>query len=134
MKKHFLSLTLAVLLFFGSSNIFAFATLTAPSGGDPIVFNINVNNVDVFLNGVKVGRKKGIGFRLLVPRDGQEKIVTFKKAGYMEETIRLTTATTLMFWGNIITGGTLGSSTDSIFTKNSMEYSPNMYFIDMQKS
>ncbi len=131
MKKALL--ILAVLLGLGSSS-YGFATLvSAIKGGDTISFNSNLTDVDVYINDQMVGKIMNSGFSYKVKRDGAPKIFVFKKPGYKNVSITLTTSFDNMFWGNLLIGGSLGSSTDSWFTNNSQEYTPNQFFIQMEK-
>jgi hypothetical protein len=131
MKKYLVLIMMICIL--SASTAFGFATLTAPQGGDTVVFDANVNNVKVYLNGKLIGEKRNNSFVYKFRRVKEDQVLTFKKAGYDDEQIILTKTTTPMFWGNVLIGGTLGSSTDSIFTKNSMEYSPGQYYIELRK-
>jgi len=126
-------MVLAGLMFFQSANAFAFATLTAPKGGDQVTFDTNVSNVSIYLNGTKIGERRNNSFTVRFKRDGVEKRITFKKEGYQDETIVLKKSMANTFWGNFLVGGVLGSSTDSISTKNYMEYSPDHYFVELSK-
>jgi hypothetical protein len=56
--------------------------------------------------------------------------VLFKKEGYQDQQATLHTKVTGWFWGNIITGGLLGSGTDAI-SGAMWEYSPDKYFVTM---
>lgn len=132
MKKSLVLLLVGVFCLM-SANVFAFATITAPQGGDTIILDTNVNDVDVYMNGVLVGRKGTNSFVYKAVRNGEDKVITFKKEGYQDESVTLQKSMTPMFWGNLLIGGTLGSSTDSIFTKNSTMYSPGQYFVKMRK-
>ncbi len=116
-----------------STNLFGFATLTAPQGGDSIRFDTNIGDVDIYLNGVIVGKKDANSFVYKLKRTGEDQIFIFKKDGYKDATVTVTRALAPTFWLNVIIGGLLGSSTDSIFTKNSMEYSPNQYYVQLNK-
>ena len=130
MKKILLLLTIFVGL---NTSAFGFATLaTTFKGGDEITFNSNINNVEVKLNGNTVGELNGT-FSYKVKRDGQIKVFTFTKAGYKTQKVTLTTSFDNLFWGNLIFGGSIGSSVDSWFTNNSQQYSPNQYFINLKK-
>lgn len=133
MKKYILFALFAGITLFNSANVFAFATLTAPRGGDQVTFDTNVSNVEIFLNDVKIGERRNNSFTVRFKRDGVEKRLTFKKEGYQDETIVLKKSLTNTFWGNFLIGGSFGSSTDSISTKNYMEYSPDHYFVEMSK-
>ena len=56
--------------------------------------------------------------------------VTVKKEGFYPKTITLATQTETAFWGNILTGGVLGSSTDS--GSGAMhKYSPATFQVDL---
>ena len=131
MKKVLVVLALLVGI---HSTAFGFATIVQSiKGGDSISFNSNTQDVDVYLNSQLVGKYTNGSFAYKVKRDGQPKVFTFKKAGYKDVTITLTTSFDNMFWGNLFIGGSLGSSTDSWFTSNSQEYSPNQFFVQMEK-
>ncbi len=124
---------LAVLVFSLSASLFGFATLTAPQGGDPIQFSANIADVDVYLNNQLVGKLGALPFTYKVKREEESKVFTFTKDGYKDSTVVLTKSPVSIFWLNFIIGGVWGSSTDSLSTKNNMEYSPNQYFIQMKK-
>jgi len=133
MKKCLLMLLVLFALGCFSTDVLAFATITAPSGGDRVVFDSNVNDVKIFMNGYQIGTKRDGPFSYQFKRESETKIITFKKVGYQDESIELGRSLTGMFWGNLLIGGTVGSSTDLSTTNNGMEYSPNQYFIDMRK-
>lgn len=117
-----------------STSAFGFATVvTAVKGGDNITFNSNVTDVQIYLNNQLVGSIKGNSFIYKLKRDGESKSFTFKKAGYKDVSLVVSTSLDPLFWGNIVIGGSLGSSTDSIFTKNAYEYSPNQFYVNMEK-
>jgi hypothetical protein len=128
---------LLALMILGSvhSAAFGFATVvTTIKGGDEIAFTSNLQDMDVYLNNQQIGKYMNGAFSYKVKRDGKPKVFTFKKAGYKETSVTLSTSFDNMFWGNMIIGGSLGSSTDSWFTNNSQEYSPNQFFIQMEKA
>jgi len=62
--------------------------------------------------------------------DYQNATVVFKKEGYTDQYATLHTKTTGWFWGNIIFGGLLGSTTDSS-TGAMLEYDPAKFFVTM---
>ena len=64
----------------------------------------------------------------------QEKVFTFSKAGYKTQKVTLTTSFDNLFWGNLLFGGSIGSSVDSWFTNNAQEYSPNQFYVSMEKN
>lgn len=57
--------------------------------------------------------------------------VEFKKDGYQPITMRLTTHLDSWFWGNIVLGGFIGSTTDGI-SGAVHEYSPSQYYVTLQ--
>jgi len=131
MKKVLVLLSLTGFL---SLNSFGFATiLHSITGGDAIRFNSNVDNVAVYIDGQPVGKIKDGSLVYKISRDGMNKQVRFQKSGYKTEEVTIGTKTAGAFWGNLITGGTTGSSTDSWSTKNSRQYTPNQFFIEMEK-
>jgi hypothetical protein len=131
MKKYLL-LGLAMVVF-AQSNVLGFATIVqAIKGGDEISFKSNVKNVSVFLNDRKIGIMDN-AFSYKVERNGKDKVFVFKKSGYKSEKVRLGTKPDSMFWGNILFGGSFGSSTDSWFTNNSREHTPKQFFIELKK-
>ncbi len=118
-----------------TTHAFGFATaMQVIKGGDTIVFSSNTDSYDIYLNNQPVGRSNGSAFIYKVPRDGKPKVFTFKKAGYQDTSITLTKSFDNLFWGNLLIGGSVGSSTDSWFTSNSQEYSPNQFFVQLNKN
>jgi hypothetical protein len=97
-------------------------------GGTQVVtFNSDPRRVKIFINGVQVG---------VTPLSTQVKrskdtIVVAKKDGYEDEPVALQTRLNTYFWGNILCGGLLGSTTDYA-TGAMIEYAPNMYFITLE--
>lgn len=127
-------LVLLSLTGFLSLNSFGFATvLHSITGGDAIRFNSNVDNVAVYIDGQPVGKIRDGSLVYKISRDGMNKRVRFQKSGYKTEEVTIGTKTALAFWGNLITGGIIGSSTDSWSTKNSRQYTPNQFYIEMEK-
>ncbi|MCS6294344.1 MAG: hypothetical protein H8J66_14835 [Nitrospira sp.] len=60
----------------------------------------------------------------------EHQTITFSKDGYKPLTMPLTTTLNGYFWGNIVTGGFIGSTTDSM-TGAMYEYSPSQYFVTL---
>lgn len=56
--------------------------------------------------------------------------LTFEKEVYKAQTMELSTTLEGWFWGNIIIGGLLGSTTDGI-TGAVHEYSPSQYYVTL---
>ena len=132
MKKVLFAVLLCVAM---QTHAFGFATIVQSiKGGDEITFTSNVSDMDVYLNGQMIGKYSGSAFSYKIKRDGTPKVFTFKKQGFKPIEVTLTTTFDNMFFGNIFFSGTLGSSTDSWFTKNTEEYSPTQFFIQLEKS
>lgn len=116
-------------------NVFGAASiLSSLRGGDEIIFNSNVQKVRVFINGSPIGIiHSTLKYRL--ERDGAPKRVDFKKDGYKTETVFITTKLSPSIWGNAIFAyyGSFSSSTDSWSTRNSRQYTPNQFYIEMEK-
>jgi hypothetical protein len=61
----------------------------------------------------------------------KDTIVVFKKEGYEDEQVTLQTKLNPYFWGNVISGGFLGSTIDYA-TGAMIEYAPNAYHISLE--
>ncbi len=132
MKKLLLSLLLVSAL---SSHAFGFATIvTTIKGGDEMRFTSNVEDATIYLDGQLVGRTNTSVFIYKLNRTGTPRTFVFKKEGYKDEIITVNTQFDNMFWGNFLFGGSFGSSTDSWFTENTKQYSPNQFYVELQKS
>jgi len=66
----------------------------------------------------------------ILKRDYIHATVVFRKEGYTDQQATLHTKTTGWFWGNILFGGLLGSSTDSS-NGSMLEYEPAKFFVTM---
>lgn len=129
MKKILLTLALLIGL---NSIAFGWATVfSAVKGGDTINFASNVTGVEVYLNNVRVGTIGDSNFSIKLRRSKQDQVFKFAKEGYPEQTITLAKKRDILFWANIIYGGSIGSSVDSWTTGADMQYSPNYYYIEM---
>lgn len=60
----------------------------------------------------------------------EDQLVRFSKVGYTPLTMPLTTGTDGYFWGNILTGGFFGSTTDNI-SGAMIEYEPSQYLVTL---
>jgi hypothetical protein len=94
-----------------------------------VSINSNVKGANITVNGEQIGA---------TPFTGQIKrksgtTVTLQKTGYDSKTITLTTEIESIFWGNIIIGGVLGSTTD-MATGAMYYYAPATLQIDLEKS
>lgn len=61
---------------------------------------------------------------------GDGKSVLFSKPNYKPLTVQLTTTSNPNFWGNIMFGGFIGSTTDSA-SGASIQYEPSQYFVTL---
>lgn len=91
-----------------------------------VTIDSNIRGADVILNGKVVGTTPYNG---AIER-GSSSQLTIRKDGYFPKTITLSTEFEPIFWGNIIIGGFLGSSTDA-GTGAMYKYSPANYQIDL---
>ncbi len=119
-KNTGLLVCLALLTTSGCASILDGSTQVVSFDSDP-------KRAKVFVNGVQVG---------VTPLSTQVKrskdtIVVFKKEGYEDEQIALQTKLNTYFWGNIITGGFLGSTTDYV-SGAIVEYAPNTYHVTLE--
>lgn len=119
-QRHLLAVAAAAFLATGCSTII--------NGHDQTVsINSNVKDAQITANGKPVGTTPFTG---LVPR-GTGTVVVVKKDGYQSKTVTLDTSIEPIFWGNIIIGGVLGSTTDAS-TGSMYKYSPTTIEIDLE--
>ena len=92
-----------------------------------VTINCNIDNALIYLDGKKIGETPFSG---KMKKNG--KMLTIRKDGYKEHQIALTKHLEGIFWGNIITGGTVGSITD-FATGAAYTYSPSSFQVDLIK-
>ncbi len=91
-----------------------------------LTFNSEPDGATVTVAGRVVGKTP-----LSVQIDkGKNQSLTFEKEGYKTYTTQLSTTTNAWFWGNIVIGGLLGSTTDGASGAIN-EFSPDQYFITL---
>jgi hypothetical protein len=114
-KRHApgLSLLLALL-------VAGCATLASGSS-QSITVSSNVDDAEVFLDGVLIGRTPFTG----IVKKGKSNL-RVEAPGYRSENLALSKTLDPVFWGNIIIGGTLGSVTD-FATGSAYQYAPAAY-------
>lgn len=123
MKKSSVFLALFVL---ASLSLFLMSCATIATGTTQLVtINSNVDSATVSLDGVNIGKTPFTG---KIKKNG--KVLTIEKDGYKTYTIALSTSLEGLFWGNIITGGTLGSITD-FASGAAYKYSPASYQVEL---
>jgi len=93
-----------------------------------VSINSNVTDADITVNGLPVGKTPYTG-----PIERSNKtILNVSKEGYISKTITLDTKFEPIFWGNIIIGGVLGSTTDAS-TGAMYKYAPSALQVDLEK-
>ncbi len=117
-----LLLILSVLIFISSC-----ATIMTGKTQE-ITFDSEPQGAEVTVNGRVIG-KTPTTIQLDKKKDQS---VSFKLEGYKTQTRRLETKIQGFFWGNIVSGGFIGSTTDGI-TGGMHECSPNQYYITLSK-
>lgn len=100
---------------------------TILKGSDQLVtISSNVQGATVSVNGKEVGKTPFTGE---IER-GSETVVVLTAKNYQAKTITLDTAIEPIFWGNVILGGVLGSTTD--YSTGSMyKYAPVNINVDL---
>ena len=88
-----------------------------------MTFQSSPTGAEVFVNGVPVGVTP---LTVTVARRKGTKVL-IQKHGYREQTFVLKTKLEPWFWGNVVVGGLLGSTTDAA-TGATVEYSPDQYY------
>lgn len=93
-----------------------------------LTFDSEPAGAQIVINGVPMGVTPAtITVR---KRNYENATVLFKKEGYTDQQATLHTKTTGWFWGNILIGGLLGSSIDSM-TGSMLEYDPDKFHVTM---
>ena len=93
-----------------------------------VTINSNVSGAEISVNGKPVGQTPFTG---LLERSNKASI-TVSKDGYIAKTITLDTNIEPIFWGNIIIGGVIGSTTDAA-TGSMYKYAPGTLEVDLEK-
>lgn len=92
-----------------------------------MTFNSEPDGANVVISGRQIG-KTPITTQLDRVKD---QTLTFEKEDYKPVTMQLTTTFNSWFWGNILIGGLIGSTTDGI-TGAIYEYAPSQYYIPLK--
>ena len=122
MKKR----SLAVLGAF-SAMVLAYGCASIVSGtSQTITITSNVDGAGIYLDGQQVGTTPFTG---KVKKNKES--LRVEQAGFRTGTITLSKTLDAMFWGNIIIGGTLGSSTD-FATGAAYSYAPATYHVELK--
>lgn len=91
-----------------------------------VTFKSVPDGATVVINGKEMGKTP---FTTALDRKSDQTII-FQKDGYKSETMPLATTMNGWFFGNIVLGGLVGSTTDLV-TGAAIEYSPTMYQITL---
>jgi hypothetical protein len=92
-----------------------------------ITVDSNVKGAEVLINQVVVGQTPFVG---QAPR-GPAPQITVRKQGYESKTVVADTGFEPIFWGNIIIGGVIGSTTDAA-SGSMYKYSPAALNIELK--
>ena len=109
----------------GSALLHGCATIVAGSSQE-LTFQTEPEGATVSVAGKALGRTP---LTTEVSRD-KNLSLTFEKEGYKPYTTQLSTTLNGWFWGNIVFGGFLGSTTDGV-SGSIHEYSPSQYFVTL---
>lgn len=97
------------------------------SGTDQtMTFNSEPDGATVTVSGLVIG-KTPLSVQI---NKGTNQSLTFEKEGYKKFTTQLSTSMDGWFWGNIVFGGLLGSTTDGV-SGAIHEFSPDQYFVTL---
>ncbi len=125
MTNKLIKLTLAT----GVAFMFTGCATIMGSKTQKVTFNTNPKGADVLLKGTKTCKTP---CTVELVKDTYTN-VTFQKDGYQSKTVSVEQGIAPIFWGNILVGGVLGSTTDS--SSSAMyEYTPDAYFVDLQEN
>lgn len=94
----------------------------------PVAFDSSPLGARIFVNGAEVGRTP----LSMMMRRSKTTMILAKKDGYEDQQLVLQTTTNGNFWRNILTGGPVGSTVD-YFSDAMIEYSPNRYYISLNR-
>lgn len=93
-----------------------------------VTINCNVVGAHVYIDGVEVGVTPFMG-----EIKKNQKVLTIEMEGYQTYSGAMSKSLESIFWGNIITGGTIGSITD-FSSGAAYTYAPSSYQIELYKT
>ncbi len=102
------------------------ATIVGGGGHQSVSFNSEPADATVTVSGKVLGKTP---ITVDISRDKNQSVV-FEKEGYKTFTTQLSTTLNGWFWGNIVIGGLIGSTVDSV-SGAIHEYSPDQYFVTL---
>lgn len=124
MKKLLLSTSLVL----GATFLFSGCATIVQGSKQSVSFSSSPKGATVLLN----GQEKCQTPCTITLKKNKFDSVSFSKEGYMTHTQEIKKQTDPWFFGNILIGGLLGSTTD-IVSGSAYEYSPNKYFVEMKE-
>lgn len=92
-----------------------------------VSFHSNPEGATVMVDGTTLG-KTPLSMSL---KKGKYRSVSFEKEGYKKLVLPMESRTDGWFWGNIVLGGLLGSTTDGV-SGAAHEYSPGQYMVSLE--
>lgn len=122
MKKILLFLLVAIVY---SGAITGCASIVTGTSQD-VSFQSQPEGATVIINGKKIGKTP---LTTNLKKESKQTLI-FEKEGYKTQTMQLSTSLNSWFWGNIVIGGVIGSTTDGL-SGAVHEYTPNQYFITL---
>lgn len=111
----------ATILFSGCSTIINGKTQALTITSEPIAAKVSINGNQICETPCTQQINRG-----------KDTLVMIEKEGYKSQTINPSTNMEGWFWGNIILGGVVGSTTD-ISTGSAYQYNPNTYHVNLPK-
>jgi len=93
-----------------------------------VTINSNPQGAQVVVNGLARATTPA---RVSLRRSKRTNVV-LRKEGYVDRSVPLGTRLNPAFWGNIILGGTIGSTTD-FACDSTVEFSPNTYYVPLDR-
>ncbi|MFN3201103.1 MAG: PEGA domain-containing protein [Bradymonadia bacterium] len=90
--------------------------------------NSSVTGAEVVMNGEVIGVTP---LTRKIEKDSNDATIIVRKEGYVEQSFSLNSKVTVAFWGNILCGGTFGSTTDAA-TGAMYEFAPSNLFADLK--
>ena len=118
---------ISIILVLGMSAFVTGCATIASGTTQEVTFQSTPDGATVKVNGKPLGKTP-----LTVQLDkNADQTLTFEKEGYKTFSTAMTTTTDGWFWGNIIIGGLLGSTTD-MMSGAINEYAPSQYIVTLQ--
>lgn len=96
-------------------------------GPQSISFSSNPDNATVYLDGAAIGKTP---VTIPVKRKQANQTVRFSKEGYKDIEVQMASTLNGWFFGNILTGGLLGSTTDGL-SGAAFKYAQNSYMVTL---